>query len=54
MQKPLKVNKISFLDIKHGLIMTSDFQKINFEITFLQGTLDIYFVGLKNVKNSQF
>ena len=28
MQKPLKVNKISFLDIKHGLIMTSDFQKI--------------------------
>ena len=30
------------------------FKKQNSEITFLQGTLDIYFVGLKNVKNSQF
>ena len=30
------------------------FKKLNFEIMFLQGTLDNFFVGLKNVKNFQF
>ena len=50
----LKVNRIYFCDIKHGLTMTSYFWKLNFEIAFLQGTLDIYFAGLKMLKTSNF
>ena len=43
MQIPLKVNEIFFCDIKYGLSLTSYFKNQNFEIMFLQGTLDIYF-----------
>ena len=54
MQKPLKVNEIFFVTSSMASKWPPIFKNLNFEITFLQGTLDIYFVGLKNVKNSQF
>ena len=52
---PLKVNKIYFLwhqawPHNNLLLLKSKTLKLR----FLQGILDIYFVGLKNVKDSQF
>ena len=55
MQIPLKVNKIYFFwhqEWPHNdlLLLKSKTLKLRFS----QGILDIYFVGLKNVKDSQF
>ena len=55
MQIPLKVNKIHFL--WHQAWPHNDLLLLKtktLKLRFLQGTLDICFVGLKNVKDSQF